>query len=125
MKAARHKFKTTEEYISSFPEDVQTRLKEMRAAVCAAAPAAQEVISYNMPALRQHGVLVYYAANAHHIGFYPTASGIAAFRGEFTNYRSSKGAVQFPLNAPLPLKLISRIVKFRLKEDLEKTRKKK
>ncbi|WP_256253279.1 iron chaperone [Paenibacillus sp. UNC496MF] len=82
-----------------------------------AAPEAQEKISYGMPAFEQHGILVYYAANKQHIGFYPTANGIAAFKDELAAYKSSKGAVQFPFGEPLPAELIRRIVARRTAEN--------
>jgi len=108
------------EYISGFPPEVREKLEEIRAIIRKAAPEAKEVISYSMPAVRQNGILVYYAAYTGHIGFYPTASGIENFKSEFSEYKSSKGAVQFPLNKPLPADLITRIVKFRLKETSSK-----
>jgi len=108
------------EYISGFPPEVREKLEEIRAIIRKAAPEAKEVISYSMPAVRQNGILVYYAAYTSHIGFYPTASGIENFKSEFSEYKSSKGAVQFPLNKPLPADLITRIVKFRLKETSSK-----
>jgi len=120
----KRKFKTTDEYISSFPKNLQALLNEMRAIVTAAAPQAEEIISYNMPALKQKSVLVYYAAYEHHIGFYPTASGIANFQQEIAKYKSSKGALQFPLDKPLPKTLIAKMVKFRVKEQEEKNKKK-
>ncbi|SDE20878.1 Uncharacterized conserved protein YdhG, YjbR/CyaY-like superfamily, DUF1801 family [Mucilaginibacter pineti] len=116
-----------DEYITGFPANVQQLLEQLRAIIKAAAPQATEVISYAMPAFKQHTVLVYFAGYANHIGFYPTSSGIEAFKEEFTarNYKWSKGAVQFPLNQPLPAELITRIVKFRLNQDMEKAKAKK
>ena len=90
-----------------------------------AAPGAEELISYNMPAFKLHGVLVYYAGYKNHIGFYPTGSAITAFEKELSGYKTSKGTVQFPLETSLPLPLITRIVKFRVKENLEKAEMKK
>lgn len=107
----------TDEYIAAFPTAIQARLEEMRAAIKKAAPKAVEVISYGMPAFKQHSVLVYFAAYAHHIGFYPTASGIANFQEEIAGYKNSKGAVQFPHDAPLPLGLVEKIVQFRVADD--------
>jgi len=92
----------------------------LRKTIKTAAPAAEEVISYNMPAIKQNGILVYYAAYKAHIGFYPTPSAIEAFKKELSKYESSKGAVRFPLDQPLPLSLITRIVKFRIKLNQEK-----
>jgi len=114
-----------DEYISTFPEEIQVRLEEMRAIIKKAAPKTEEVISYSMPAFKQNGVLVYFAGYKSHIGFYPTASGISNFKDEFSTYKSSKGAVQFPLEKPLPARLITKIVKFRVAEDLSKVKIKK
>jgi uncharacterized protein YdhG (YjbR/CyaY superfamily) len=110
-------FNNTNEYIASFPIEVQQQLEQIRNIIRKAAPNAQEVISYGMPAFKQKKILVYFAAFKNHIGLYPTASGIEAFKTEFENLKWSKGAVQFPLNKPLPLDLITKIVKFRVKED--------
>ena len=109
-------YRTIDEYIKSFPGDIQARLKQLRALIRRVAPEAQEKISYQMPTFYLNGNLVHFAAYPKHIGFYPTPSGIEAFQKELSKYKSSKGAVQFPLDAPLPLKLIERIVKFRVKE---------
>ena len=111
-------------YISSFPAETQAVLEQVRTTIKKAAPKAEEVISYSMPAYKLNGILVYFAAYQHHIGFYPTASGIANFQKEFENYKSSKGAVQFPLDKKMPLALITKIVKFRLKENAEKVKRK-
>jgi uncharacterized protein YdhG (YjbR/CyaY superfamily) len=113
------RFATVDEYIAAFPIEVQARLQELRAAIQAAAPDAEERISYQMPAYYLKGNLVYFAAFQNHIGFYPTASGIAAFQQEFAGYVSSKGAVQFPLHKPLPLELVGRIVRYRVAENLK------
>ena len=112
--------KNTSEYIAGFPETVQQTLTKLRLTIKKAAPKAEEVISYRMPAFKYYGVLVYFAGYKNHIGFYPTSSGIKAFRQEFSNYKWSKGAVQFPIDKPLPVSLISKIVKFRVKENVEK-----
>lgn len=120
MKTASTKFKTVDEYLSAFPVTTQKLLQEVRQAIKKAAPKAEEMISYNMPAFKFHGALVYYAAYKNHIGFYPTSSGIRVFKEELGNYKTSKGAIQFPVDKPIPLNLISRIVKFRAKENLEK-----
>ena len=118
MKAAAHKFTTVEEYFSAFPANAKRLLKQMRKTILEAAPKAEEVISYNMPAFRLNGALVFYAAYKGHIGFYPTASGIQNFKKELSGYQVSKGAVRFPIDQPLPLALISKIVKFRVRENL-------
>lgn len=109
----------TDEYIAMFPDGVQEKLQQMRGIIRKAAPNAEEVISYGMPAYKVHSVLVYFAGYKAHIGFYPTGSGIAAFQKEITRYKNSKGAVQFPLDKPLPVNLITKMVKFRLAEDAE------
>ena len=119
------KFKTVNQYHSTFPPSRRKKLKDMNAAIKKAAPGAEELISYNMPAFKLHGVLVYYAGYKNHIGFYPTGSAITAFEKELSGYKTSKGTVQFPLETSLPLPLITRIVKFRVKENLEKAEMKK
>ena len=113
------------EYISSFPLEIKILLEQVRTAIKEAAPAASEVISYQMPAFKLNGMLVWYAAYARHIGFYPGASGIAAFRNELSVYKGAKGSVQFPHDKPLPLDLITRIVKYRVDENMLKAQTKK
>ena len=120
MEQKKAGFVSIDEYISSCPMDIQTILQELRGTIRAAAPGAQEKISYQMPTFYLGGNLVHFAAHPHHIGFYPTPSGIVAFKAELAKYQSSKGAVQFPIDEPLPLKLIARIVKFRVAENLQK-----
>ena len=119
------RFKSVEAYFSVFPPTTQAILQELRTAVKQAAPEAKEMISYNMPSFQYYGMLVYYAAYDKHIGFYPTPSGIEAFKEELSAYKSAKGSVQFPIDEPLPLGLISRIVQFRVKENLAKAKRKK
>jgi len=109
--------KSIDEYISWFPKSVQQKLEEMRALIHETAPKANEKISYQMPAFELNGILVYFAAFSKHIGFYPTSSGVDAFKGELGEYNHSKGAIQFPLDKPLPMELIRRIVTFRLEEN--------
>lgn len=104
-------------YIAAAPPDRRPVLEQLRAAIRAAAPEAEETISYNMPAFAQHGPLVYFATMKNHIGFYPTASGIAAFQEELAAYEGTKGAIHVPLDCPLPLELIQRIVRFRVEEN--------
>ena len=104
-------------YIAAAPPDRRALLEELRTTIRAAAPEAEETISYGMPAFAQNGTLVYFAALTNHIGFYPTASGIAAFQEELAAYAGTKGAVRFPLNRPLPVDLIQRIVRFRVEEN--------
>ena len=108
-------------YIATFPEGIQALLEAVRATIKAAAPDAEERISYQMPTFMLHGVLVYFAAWKNHIGFYP-ASGttLDAFKDELASYRFAKGSVRFPIGQPLPLELISKIVQFRVAENLSK-----
>lgn len=113
------KVKNTDEYIAGFPDDIQKLLQQIRTIIRKAAPHAEEVISYGMPAYKQHKVLVYFAACKNHIGFYPTGSGIEAFKEELTAYKFSKGAIQFPFDKPLPSALITKIVKFKIAADLQ------
>jgi uncharacterized protein YdhG (YjbR/CyaY superfamily) len=114
------KFKTVDEYIGTFPPKTKSLLKEMRQIIKKAAPKAEEVISYNMPAYKLNGPLVYFAGYNHHIGFYPTGSGTEAFKKEISKYETSKGTIRLPLDEPLPVKLISDIVKFRIAANAEK-----
>ncbi|MDI3320415.1 DUF1801 domain-containing protein [Pinibacter soli] len=107
-------------YIAAFPADVQSLLEKVRKTVQKAAPKAKEVISYGMPAFEQNGKLVYFAGYKNHIGFYPTSSGIANFQKEIQSFKNSKGAIQFPLDKPLPVDLITQIVKFRVAETDQK-----
>jgi uncharacterized protein YdhG (YjbR/CyaY superfamily) len=109
-------------YISTFPVETQVLLEKIREIIKKAAPKAVEVISYGMPAFKQNGVLVYFAGYKNHIGFYPTGSGIRAFQEEISAYKNSKGAVQFPLDKSLPVGLITKMVKYRVKEDQEKVK---
>ena len=111
---------TIDEYIAMFPEDIQAVLQEIRATIKAAAPDAVEKISYQMPTFAQNGNLVHFAAFTKHIGFYPVPTGIEAFKAELAVYKQGKGSVQFPLDQPMPLDLISRIVQFRVQENLAK-----
>jgi len=112
--------KTIDKYIAGFPKDLQAILKKVRATIRKAAPDAEEKISYRMPAFAQKGVLVYFAAHTKHLGFYPTSRGIAAFKKELSAYEGGKGSVQFPYDKPIPYGLIEKIVKFRVKENLDK-----
>lgn len=118
-------YTTIDEYIAAFPEDVRKVLNQLRQAIQATAPEAEETISYQMPTYTLHGNLVHFAAFKHHIGFYPTPTGIEAFQKELAPYKGAKGSVQFPLDQPLPLPLIRRIVQYRMKENLERKQKKK
>jgi uncharacterized protein YdhG (YjbR/CyaY superfamily) len=109
-----------DQYISQFPEEIQILLEEMRSCIKKAAPDAEELISYRMPAYKQNGMLVYFAGYKNHIGFYPGALGIEAFKAEIADFKNAKGSVQFPIDKGLPLKLINKIVKFRVKQNVEK-----
>lgn len=109
--------KTIDEYIAGFPPDLQAILQNIRATIHAAAPDAQETISYQMPTFTLHGNLVHFAAFKQHIGFYPTPSGTAQFQAALAVYKGGKGSVQFPLDQPIPYDLIAEIVKFRVAEN--------
>ncbi len=116
---------TIDEYIACFPADVQEKLEKVRATIRAAAPKAEEAIKYRLATFVLAGNLVHFGAFKQHIGFYPTASGIAHFKDELSAYKFSKGAVQFPLDRPIPLALIRKIVKFRVDENLKRAEAKK
>ena len=117
------KYKTIDEYVNAAAKEVQPVLQELRRVIHEAAPAAQELISYNMPAFRQNGILVYFAAFKNHIGFFPTSSGVATFTKELAAYDTSKGTVRFPLDEAIPYALVTKIVKFRVQENLNKKKK--
>jgi uncharacterized protein YdhG (YjbR/CyaY superfamily) len=119
------KFRTIDEYFSTLDADKKSILEKVRKTIKDAAPQARELISYNMPAVKLNGVLVYYAAHKDHIGFYPTSTPIEVFKNELAPYKWSKGAIQFPIDKPIPLDLISKIVKFRVQQDQEKAKMKK
>ena len=116
--------KNIDDYVDRFPKEVQGLLRKMRLTIKKAAPQAKETISYGIPAFSLNGLLVWFAAFKTHIGFYPRASAIAAFKKELSAYKGAKGSVQFPFDEPLPLALVSRVVKFRVKENLNKRKKK-
>jgi uncharacterized protein YdhG (YjbR/CyaY superfamily) len=113
------KFQTVDEYIATFPPKTKKFLKDIRATIKRAAPQAEETISYNMPAFKLHGMLVWYAGYKEHIGLYPKTTVIQAFKKDLAGYKQSKGTIQFPLDQPLPLDLITRILKYRIKENQE------
>ena len=115
---------TVDEYIAVFPKEVQKILRQVRTAIKKAAPEAEEGITYGMPAYRLNGPLVYFAAFKTHVGFYATPNGNEAFKSELSLYKQGKGSVQFPLDQPMPLDLITRIVKFRVAQNIEKSAKK-
>jgi uncharacterized protein YdhG (YjbR/CyaY superfamily) len=116
-------YKTIDDYIRSFPPEVQSLLEKLRQSIRKAAPEAVEAISYRMPAFKLNGVLVYFAAYKKHIGFYPTGSGIKSFKTELSAYVTSKGTVQFPLDKPIPYALVEKIVAFRVRENSAKKKK--
>jgi len=119
MDGNKKQFKTIDEYIKTFPEDVQAILQKMRQTIRKAAPQAEEAISYQMPTFKLNGRnLVHFAGYKHHVGFYPVPSGIDAFERELSRYRQGKGSVQFPLDRPVPYDLVRKIVIFRMKESL-------
>ena len=111
-----------DEYISGFPQDVQAMLQRIRAMIKSVAPEAEEAIKYQIPTFVLNGNLVHFAAFKNHIGFYPTPSGIEAFKDELAGYASAKGSVRFPLDKPLPLPLMEAIVRFRVEEARAKSK---
>lgn len=117
-------FASIDEYIATFPEDIQEILQTIRVTIHAAAPDATEKISYQMPTFYLKGNVVHFAVFQNHIGFYPAPSGIEAFEAELAKYKTSKGAAQFPLNEPLPLDLIRQVVEYRVAENLKKAEQK-
>ena len=121
MIAHEKQFRTIDEYIKIFPQDVQSILERLRQTIRKAAPEAVEAISYQMPTFKLNGKsLVYFAAYKHHIGFYPVPSGIKAFKKELSQYKTGKGSVQFPIDKPVPHDLVKKIVIFRVKENMKK-----
>jgi uncharacterized protein YdhG (YjbR/CyaY superfamily) len=123
MTPSRIKFSDIDSYISAFPEETQKILEKLRATIRKAAPEAKETINYGMPTFTLKGNLVHFAAFKNHIGFYPTPSGIESFKKELSAYEGAKGSVKFPIDKPLPFELISKIVEFRVKESLNKSKK--
>jgi len=119
----KEQYLTIDEYINMCPKEVQGRLKELRSLIKELVPEATEKISYQMPTFYLNGNLVHFAAHSNHIGFYPTPSGIDQFKTELEKYVTSKGAIQFPLEKPLPFDLIKKIVRFRAEENRNKKRK--
>jgi len=113
---------TIDDYIAGFPKNIQKILEEVRATIQKAAPEAEEAIKYGIPTFTLKGNLVHFGAFKNHIGFYPTPGGIEAFKKELSVYEGAKGSIQFPLSKPMPLKLISKIVKFRVRQNLEKAK---
>ena len=124
MESVNNSFKNIDEYISLFPKETQALLRQMRATIKEVAPDAEEAIKYQMPTFVLKGNLVHFAAYKNHLGFYPVPTGIEKFKKELSAYKTSKGAVQFPLDKPLPLALIRKVVKFRVAENLKKAEEK-
>lgn len=120
MKTNQSRSPKIDEYIAGFPEEVQEILEKIRTTIRKAAPNAEETINYGIPTFTLKGNLVHFAGFKKHIGFYPTPTGIERFRKELSVYEGAKGSVQFPLDQPIPYGLISKIVKFRIKENLER-----
>jgi uncharacterized protein YdhG (YjbR/CyaY superfamily) len=116
------KFNTIDEYHASVPRPVRDLLQKLRDAIRAAAPKAEETISYNMPAFKMNKMLVYYAAAKNHIGFYPTPGPIQYFKNDLAGYETSKGAIQFPIEKGIPVTLVKKIIKYRVAEDAAKTK---
>jgi uncharacterized protein YdhG (YjbR/CyaY superfamily) len=116
-------YTTIDEYIQTFPKETQKRLRAIRKLISKLAPGATEKISYQMPTFYLNGNLIHFAAFAHHIGLYPTPSGVEEFKRELSKYKQGKGSVQFPLDEPLPLDLRGRIVKFRVEKNTRKAKK--
>lgn len=123
MDTTRPAFTTIDEYIAGFPAEIQQKLHEMRRVIHETAPEATEKISYQMPTFFLNGNLVHFAAFKNHIGFYPAPTGLDAFKEEISKYPNSKGAVQFPLDRPVPFDLVRRIVEYRREENLKKKKK--
>ena len=126
MDTYKKQFKTIDEYIGTFPKNIQDRLEKLRRTIREAAPEAVETISYGMPAFNLNNrYLVYFAAWKNHIGLYPMPSGIEAFQKELSPYEAAKGSVRFPMDKPFPFELVKRIVKYRVKENREQAKRKK
>ena len=122
MCASKRKFKSIEEYIDTFPKNVRDILQKLRQTIKVAAPEAEETTSYQMPAFKLNGILMWFAAFKNHIGFYPKVSAIEAFNEKLTKYKVSKGTIQFPLKEPIPYELVAEIVKFRVQENSSKNK---
>jgi uncharacterized protein YdhG (YjbR/CyaY superfamily) len=113
---------SVDSYIAQFPEDVQATLQQIRAVIKEAAPDAMEKISYGMPGFYQNGMLVWFGCHKNHIGFYPTGEGIETFKDELSAYKFSKGAVQLPLDQPIPYELIRKITRYRVEQNSKKAK---
>ena len=125
MEDNKVKFNSIDEYIGLYPSEIQDILTTLRKVIKESAPEATEKISYQMPTFAMHGNLVHFAAYKNHIGFYPAASGVAAFTDKLVEYKTSKGAIQFPIDKPLPYELIREIVQFRIDENRKRAEDKK
>lgn len=120
MSISKKTFKTIDEYIALFSKDVQNILKALRKAIKDVAPQAEEAIRYQIPTYKLNGNLVHFAAFKDHISFFPTSSGVEAFKEKLNSYKTSKGTIRFPLDEPIPFDLVKEIVRFRVKENLSK-----
>ena len=120
MEKAKVALETVDQYIAAFPTDVKKRMQQLRKTIKAAAPKADEMISYQMAGYKYFGMLVYFAAYKNHIGFYPGAGGVLEFYKKLSSFKSAKGSVQFPHDRPIPYEVISKVVKFRVKQNEEK-----
>lgn len=116
---------SVDQYIQQFPEDVRSRLEKVRSEISKVIPEAKECMKYGIPTFEFNGNLVHYAGYKNHLGFYPGSSGIAHFSAEISNYKNAKGSIQFPNNQDLPIELILKITKFRIRENIEKAKLKK
>lgn len=125
MKPTKTNFTSIDQYIKTFPTDIQEKLESMRKAIHGAAPEATEAIAYQMPTFKLFGNLVHFAAFKNHIGFYPIPSGIEVFKKELSEFVTTKGGIQFPFDKPLPLELVKKIVAFRVSENTGKENEKK
>ena len=119
----KKQYKNIDEYIAGFPENIQDILQNLRRVIHEAAPEAHETISYGMPAFRQNGIVVYFAAFKDHVGFFPKSSGVSTFSKELASYDTAKGTIRFPLDEPIPVNLIKKIVKFRAQENRNQKKK--
>ncbi len=125
MEKSKKQFKTMDDYIAAYPIHIRKRLNQIRKTIKEIAPSARETISYQMPAFTWHGYLAHFAAWKNHIAMYAAPSGSEAFNRELSRYRSTKSTIQFPLDKPLPLPLIRKIVKYRMKDNLKRKQEKK
>jgi uncharacterized protein YdhG (YjbR/CyaY superfamily) len=120
MKGSRPTYKSIDAYIAGFPEDVRKKLQRLRKVIQGAAPGAEEAIAYGIPTFRLNRNLVHFAAFKDHLSLFPGSSPIPVFKKELARYKLSKGTIQFPLDRPIPFDLVKKIVKFRVRENLEK-----